>query len=114
MIRVFNCAAILIFSINVCAKPVKEMTIEEKCEVFREVSGTYLDNYFNGQTREQQHAFIDQHAGDPDSAELIKRQIDGIYDHIALIISLRERELYKVSYSSMIYGGCIESQKNTK
>ncbi|MFV5664746.1 hypothetical protein VXQ89_12760 [Acinetobacter pittii] len=90
------------------------MTVEEKCGVFRDASLLYLDNYFNGQSREQQYGFIDQHASDKEYADINKKLIDSIYDHIPLTMYSSERKSYKETYSSMIYEECLKSRSSSK
>jgi len=92
------------------AKNVETMSTEQKCEVFKKASVVYMDNYFNGQSREQQHGFIEENVKDKESAELIKKQIDGIYDNIPLTMFSNERNEYKRLYSSMIFDECMRSQ----
>lgn len=107
--------ALLFTMVNaVQAKSVEKMTVEEKCGVFRDTSLLYLDNYFNGQSREQQYGFIDQHASDKESADINKKLIDSIYDHIPLTMYSSERKSYKETYSSMIYEECLKSRSSPK
>ncbi|MEC6000785.1 hypothetical protein [Acinetobacter pittii] len=114
MKKLYLFALIFILISPVQAKSVEKMTLEEKCGVFRDTSILYLDNYFNGQSREQQYGFIDQHTNDKESADLNKKLIDSIYDHIPLTMHSTERKSYKESYSSMIFEECMRSQSSSK
>ncbi|MFX5408411.1 hypothetical protein ABTD46_17985 [Acinetobacter baumannii] len=107
---------VLLFTmINVVqAKPVEEMSFAEKCGVFRDVSILYLDNYFNGQSREQQYGFIEEHAGDKQAIEFNKKLVDSIYNHIPLTMISSERTSYKKAYSSMIFDECMRGLNTTK
>lgn len=96
------------------AKSVEKMTVEEKCGVFRDAALLYLDNYFKGQSREQQYDFVEGNTRDKVTIVFNKKLIDTVYDYIPFTMVDSERKAYKEAHSSIVFDKCMRTYNNSK
>lgn len=96
---------------TVHAKSLENREIEKRCELYTELALVYLDNYFNGQSREEQYNLVEEKIHDEVGIVFSKKLIDIAYDHIPFPVNESERKVYRSDYSAMFFNKCIKGYK---
>ncbi|WP_322976597.1 hypothetical protein [Acinetobacter pittii] len=92
---------------TVQAKSLENMEIKKRCESYTELALVYWDNYFNGQSREEQYNLVEEKIQDEVGIVFSKKLIDIAYDYIPFPVNESERKAYRKDYSSMFFNKCI-------
>lgn len=99
---------------TVQAKSLENMEIKKRCELYTEIAVVYWDNYFNGQSREEQYNLVEEKIQDEVGIVFSKKLIDFAYDYIPFPVNERERKVYRKDYSSMFFNKCIIGYEASK
>ena len=101
--------AVLFMPISLLADPqVSAMSIDEKCKVWEQRASDLVFEYFDGVSREDQYKKIDIAAkSDPEIELIMKKQVDGVYDHIPFVQNIEMRDYFQKGYAKEIYKTCI-------
>ena len=84
------------------------MSIDEKCQIWKKRASDLVFEYFDGVTREEQYKKIDIAAkSDPEIELIMKKQVDGVYDHIPFVQNIEMRDYFQEGYAREIYKTCI-------
>lgn len=87
---------------------VSTMSIDEKCRVWEKRAGDLVFEYFDGVSREDQYKKINIAAkSDPEIELIMKKQVDGVYDHIPFVQNIEMRDYFQEGYAKEIYKSCI-------
>ncbi|WP_337081606.1 hypothetical protein [Acinetobacter pittii] len=98
---------------TVQAKSLENMEIKKRCESYTELALVYWDNYFNGQSREEQYNLVEEKIQDEVGIFFSKKLIDIAYDYIPFPVNESERKAYRKDYSSMFFNKCIIGYKSS-
>lgn len=100
----------LMFSLigMVQAKSVENMEVKKRCEIYTELALVYMDNYFNGQSRDEQYHLVEEKTQNEVLIVFSKKLIDLVYDHIPFPVNEIERKAYRKDYSSIFFNRCIK------
>ncbi|WP_336016061.1 hypothetical protein [Acinetobacter pittii] len=93
---------------TVQAKSLEDREIKKRCESYTELALVYLDNYFNGQSREEQYNLVEDKIQDEVGIVFSKKLIDIAYDYIPFPVNESERKAYRKDYSSTFFNRCIK------
>ncbi|WP_288421568.1 hypothetical protein [uncultured Acinetobacter sp.] len=93
---------------TVQAKPLEKMEIKKRCNSYTELALIYWDNYFNGQSREDQYNLVEERIHDEVGVVFSKKLIDFAYDFIPYPVNQRERKAYREDYSTLFLNECIK------
>lgn len=96
------------------AKSVENMEVKNKCEIFTELALVYLDNYFKGQSREEQYHLVKENTRDEVLIVFSKKLIDTVYDYTPLKMNESDRKAYRKEYSSLFFDKCMRGYKTSK
>jgi len=84
------------------------MSIDEKCKVWEKRASDLVFEYFDGVSREDQYKKINIAAkSDPEIELIMKKQVDGVYDHIPFVQNIEMRDYFQKGYAKEIYKVCI-------
>ena len=87
---------------------ISAMSIDEKCKVWEQRASDLVFEYFDGVSREYQYKKIDIAAkSDPEIELIMKKQVDGVYDHIPFVQNIEMRDYFQEGYAKEIYKTCI-------
>lgn len=92
---------------TVQAKSLDNKEIKKRCELYTELALVYLDNYFNGQSREEQYNLVEEKIQDEVGIVFSKKLIDIAYDYLPFPVDESERKAYRKDYSSKFFNNCI-------
>lgn len=99
---------------SVQAKSAENMEVKKKCEIFTELALVYLDNYFKGQSREEQYDLVKENTRDEVLIIFSKKLIDTVYDYTPLTMNESDRKAYRKEYSSLFFDKCMRGYKSSK
>lgn len=87
---------------------VSAMSIDEKCKAWEKRASDLVFEYFDGVSREDQYKKIDIAAkSDPEIELIMKKQVDGVYDHIPFVQNIEMRDYLQEGYAKEVYKVCI-------
>ncbi|WP_227063314.1 hypothetical protein [Acinetobacter pittii] len=93
---------------TVQAKLSENIEVKKKCEIYTELALVYMDNYFKGQSREEQYHLVEEKTQNEVLIVFSKKLIDLVYDHIPFPVNESERKAYRKDYSSIFFNRCIK------
>lgn len=96
------------------AKSVENMEVKKRCEIYTELALVYMDNYFNGQSREEQYHLVEEKTQNEVMIVFSKKLIDLVYDYTPLTMNESDRKAYRKEYSSLFFDKCMRGYKSSK
>lgn len=84
---------------TVQAKSVENMEVKKKCESYTELALVFMDNYFKGQSQEEQYHLVEEKVQDEGMIVFSKKLIDVVYDFIPFTVNESEQDAYRKEYS---------------
>lgn len=92
-----------------------EMSINSKCEAWKSRASDLVFEYFSGVTKEEQYQKIDVVTeNDKETNLTMKRQVDGVYEHIPFVQDIKMRNYYQEGYAQSVYKLCVDRYINAK